>query len=158
MPAILDVRIPAVATELCPLRREVASALADRSVAEGDSDAFVSIVNELVTAAIVNGAGPLDVRVQLDDSTARASVADVSAHDRVDDAFGADHDIGVALLDHLAGSWGMSYDAGHTCLWAECPVVRERPGSLSFRDGDRNSLGSFLNPSPSGHPRAWRVR
>jgi hypothetical protein len=158
MTAILDVRIPAMATELCPLRREVATALAERAVAERDTDAFVSVVNELVTAAMISGTGPLEVRVQLDDATARASVADVSTDDGLSAAFDAEHDIGAALLDHLAGAWGMSYDAGHAYLWAESPVARERPGAVSFRDGDHNSLGSFLNPSPHGHPGAWRVR
>jgi hypothetical protein len=158
MTAILDVRIPAKATELRSLRREVAVALADGLVAESDADAFVSVVNELVTAAMSNGTGPLDVRVQLDATTAHARVEDVTTHDRLRAAFDAEHDIGVALLDHLAGAWGMSYDAGHAYLWAESPVVRRRAGTLSFRDGDRNSLGSFLNPLPSGHPRAWRVR
>ena len=158
MTAILDVRIPATATALSPLRHEVATALADRAVAESDADAFVSVVNELVTAAMSSGPGPLEVRVQLDDGTARASVADVSPDDRMRIAFDVEPGIGVALLDHLAGAWGMSYDAGHVHLWAESVVVRQRPGTVSFRDGERNSLGSFLNPSPHGHPGAWRVR
>jgi hypothetical protein len=122
MTAILDVRIPAKATELCPLRREVATALHDRAVADSDADAFVSVVNELVTAALGTTPGPLEVRVQLEDGTARASVADISSVDRRRVAPDADHDIGFALLDQLAGSWGMSYDAGHAYLWAESPV------------------------------------
>jgi len=158
MTAILDVRIPAMATALSPLRHEVATALADRAVAESDADAFVSVVNELVTAAMSSGTGPLEVTVQLDDGTARASVADISTDDRLSGAFDAEHDIGVALLDHLAGAWGMSYDHGQAYLWAESPIVPGRPGTMSFRDGECNSLGSFLNPSPHGHPRAWRVR
>jgi hypothetical protein len=158
MTAILDVRIPAMATELCPLRHEVAIALAQRSVAVSDADAFVSVVNELVTAAMIGGTGPLEVKVQLDEATARASVADVSPDDTLGTAFDTELALGVALLDHLAGAWGMSYDRGHAYLWAESPVVRERPGTVSFRDGDGNSLGSFLNPSPRGHPGAWRVR
>jgi hypothetical protein len=158
MTAILDVRIPAMATELRPLRHEVATALAERAVAESDTDAFVSVVNELVTAAMIGGSGPLEVRVQLEDTMASASVADVSTDDRLRVAFDAEHDIGVVLLDHLAGAWGMSHDAGHAYLWAESAVVRRRPGAVSFRDGARQSLGSFLNPSPRGHPRAWRVR
>ena len=68
MTAILDVRIPARATELYPLRHEVAAALADRRVAESDADAFVSVVNELVTAAIGTGSDALEVHVELDDA------------------------------------------------------------------------------------------
>jgi hypothetical protein len=158
MTAILDLRIPAMASALSPLRHEVATALADRAVAESDADAFVSVVNELVTAAMSSGTGPLEVRVQLDDGTARASVAAVGTDDRLSGAFDAEDDIVVALLDHLAGAWGMSYDSGHASLWVESAVVRQRTGTVSFRDGARNSLGSFLNPSPHGHPRAWRVR
>jgi copper chaperone CopZ len=124
MTAILDVRIPARATELCPLRREVATALHDRAVADRDADAFVSVVNELVTAALGTTPGPLEVRVQLERGTARASVADISSAERLRVAPDADHDIGFALLDHLAGSWGISYDRGHAYLWAESPVVR----------------------------------
>ena len=158
MTAILDVRIPAMATELYPLRHEVAAALADRRVAESDADAFVSVVNELVTAAIGAGSDALEVQVDLDDATARASVADISTPDVSRLALVADHDIAFALLDRLAGSWGMSYDSGHAHLWAESAVVRERPGTMSFRDGDRASAGTFLNPHAHGGARMWRIR
>jgi hypothetical protein len=158
MTAILDVRIPAMATELCPLRHGVATALAQRAVTESDADAFVSVVNELVTAAMIRGTGPFEVKVQLDGVMARASVVGVGTDDSSGTAFDTELDIGIALLDHLAGAWGTSYDRGHAYLWAESPVVRERPGTVSFRDGDGHSLGSFLNPSPRGHLGAWRVR
>jgi hypothetical protein len=158
MTAILDVRIPATATELSPLRHDVATALADRSVADSDTDTVVSVVNELVTAAIGTSEGPLEVRVQLEDSTARASVSDISTDDRLAPAPAADHDLAFAMLDHLAGSWGMSYDSGHAFLWAELPVVRRRAGTLSFHDGDEGSPGTFLNPNARGHARMWRVR
>jgi hypothetical protein len=158
MTAILDIRIPATATALSPLRHEVATALADRSVAESDADAFVSVVNELVTAAICAGSDSLEVQVDLEDTTARASVDDVSAADASRLALVADHDIGFALLDHLAGAWGMSYDSGHAHLWAESPVVRQRPRTRTFRDGDRAAAGTFLNPSARGGARMWRIR
>jgi hypothetical protein len=157
MTAILDVRIPARATELCPLRREVATALADRAVADSDSDAFVSVVNELVTAALGATPGPLEVRVQLEDGTARASVADVGTADPLRVVPAADHDIAFALLDHLAGSWGMSYETGHAYLWAESTVVRTGPGTVSFRDGDGRAP-TVLDPDARGGAAMWRIR
>ncbi len=142
---------------MCPLRREVATALHDRSVADSDADAFVSVVNELVTAAIGTTPGPLEVRVQLDDGKARASVADISSAERLRLVPDADHDIGFALLDHLAGSWGMSYETGHALLWAESPVVRTGPGTVSFRDGDRHA-STPLSPNARGGAAMWRIR
>lgn len=77
-------------------------------------DLAALLTSEVVTNAVVHGSGRVEVRPTLREHGLRVEVGDANPTPpaRLQAGVGEEHGRGVALVDSLAGSWGVRPGAG----------------------------------------------
>lgn len=109
-----DATAPRRAREL--LREHAAGLPAERM------DTAVLLISELVTNAVVHGAGAISLAIDVDASRAWFAVCDEGGGaPAIRDDPGADGGWGLRLVDQLATSWGV--EDGRTRIWFELTGV-----------------------------------
>ncbi len=98
-----------------------------------DTGVFELAVSELVTNAIVHGAGAVDVTVSLAGDRVRMEVVDEGdGVGPIGPAF-ADPDAvggwGLQVIEGLSDEWGARREADHTWVWMERRCRRGRRGA-----------------------------
>jgi cytochrome P450 len=122
--ALLDVMIAAAPSRTRDLRRALTRALA-RDVPRAYVEDAVLVVNELVTAAVLNGSGPFHILVERAPSYIRAAVTDRGGRlpQRLlqpDNPAGA---VAFRIVETAADSWGIAHLPAETVLWAKILVA-----------------------------------
>lgn len=111
--------------EVPAARRFVAEAVAGTGAAPTDD--LLLVTSELVTNAVVHGAGELEVRVHTGGNQVRLEVLD-DGGTPVPEPPAAPPVVGVGgrglhLVRSMSQAWGTGFDAtGRTLVWAEVPV------------------------------------
>jgi hypothetical protein len=77
-----------------------------------------SIVSEFATNAILQGAAPVYVHINVGDEVTRVEVEDGFRTWREP----AEDSRGMMLVDGLACRWGVDYGSGGKVVWAEIPI------------------------------------
>ena len=106
--------------DLAPARAAVVDEVA-RWAAPVDPDVLALLVGEVVANAVEHGAPPIQVCVDWDGSRVRVEVHDGGAALPVqhEPTSGEDGGRGIWLVDHEAGTWGVSADASGKSVWFE---------------------------------------
>jgi hypothetical protein len=121
--ALLDVMIAASAPRTRDVRRALTRALA-RDVPPAYVEDAVLVVNELVTAAVVNGNGPFHVLVERGPSYVRAAVTDRGGRlpQRLLQPDSPNGAVAFRIVETAADSWGIAHLPAETVLWAKILV------------------------------------
>jgi anti-sigma regulatory factor (Ser/Thr protein kinase) len=83
-------------------------------------DDLTLVVSELVTNAVVHGAGDVDLHVGLERDVVHVEVSDGGPEDPLPEQ---PEDSGLLLVSRLAQSWGIRRDGDRTVLWADLAAV-----------------------------------
>lgn len=124
----LAVRLPRERTAPAAARRLVRSRL-DGLIGPQATDDLLLVVSELVTNAVLHGAGEIELRIAFDGSRVTGRVADEgggfvrAAHRRPANRAGGN---GLHLVGAVTTRWGVREEAGH--VWFELPVEPVRAG------------------------------
>jgi anti-sigma regulatory factor (Ser/Thr protein kinase) len=108
-------------TSVSEARRHARTALA-RWRAPVDIDLTVLLVSEVVTNAVVHGDPPVSLHLRWDETTLRVSVRDASVRRMpllVETSPNADRGRGIALVDAVAGRWGVEVADDAKIVWFE---------------------------------------
>jgi hypothetical protein len=122
MQPLVDVMIAADARPR-DLRRALVRAL-ERDVPPAHIEDTVLVVNELVTAALVNGSGPFHVRVERAPSYIRAAVTDRGGRlpQHLLQPDNPTDELAFRIVESAADSWGIAHLPAETVLWAKILV------------------------------------
>ena len=98
-------------------------------------DLYVALaVSELVTNAIVHGAGPVEVTVGADGDLVRNEVADEGGGRPAIRTGASDADApggwGLQLVDQVADDWGTRHEDGRTVVWITRRCERKADDSV----------------------------
>jgi anti-sigma regulatory factor (Ser/Thr protein kinase) len=94
------------------------------------------VVSELVTNAVIHARTDFVVALSLDDGILRVAVTDSSSRRPVRRHYSdeATTGRGLALVERLAGRWGVDLDGSHKTVW--CELSSEAPGPVGDADLD----------------------
>jgi hypothetical protein len=120
---LIDVMIAASDSRTRDLRHSLSQAM-ERDVPPAYIEAAVLVVNELLTAALVNGSGPFHVRVERAPSYIRAAVTDRGGRlpQRMLQSDSPNDALAFRIVEAMADSWGIVHLPAETVLWAKIAV------------------------------------
>ncbi|MFL6138108.1 MAG: ATP-binding protein [Frankiaceae bacterium] len=100
------------------------------------------VVSELVTNAVIHARTAFVLGLSLDGGVLRISVTDTSPRRPVRRRYSdeATTGRGLALVERLAGRWGVSLDGERKTVW--CELTAESPGA--FDDPDLGALADLI--------------
>ena len=131
--SILRFSIPRDATSPAVARRQISRFATEHRV--DDPETLLLVASELVTNAVVHGAEPIEVSIDLDDRRLRVEVSDSSAdtsavaeRERTPDRPGG---WGLQIVGSLTQRWGTDRHAAGKTVWVEidCAGAGESPSS-----------------------------
>ena len=98
------------------------------------------VVSELVTNAVIHARTAFVLALSLDGSVLRISVTDTSPRRPVRRRYSEEATTGrgLALVERLAGRWGVSLDGDHKTVW--CELSESSPGAA-----DESTLDAFVD-------------
>jgi two-component sensor histidine kinase len=131
MPLAFEVEVPARASEVAGVRREIRAALERYGLDRTHADTAQLLASELLVNAVIHGSPPIVVRMSVETDTTVLEVYDGGDALPATDSVGEDGSArGLQVVAALCADWGVvPAENGGKTVW--CTIPHHEPGSAA---------------------------